>query len=73
MKKSSIRSPEPGPFGLTRREARAGAMVRASFVNSPRGGSVDTAVTPRTQRRPCLRAVRTGRRPRFTPALVDIV
>jgi hypothetical protein len=27
------------------------AIVRASFVNNPGGGAVETVVTPRTQRR----------------------
>jgi hypothetical protein len=51
MKKSSIRSPDVTPFGLTRREASTRAIVRASRVKSPGGGAVETVVTVWTQRR----------------------
>jgi hypothetical protein len=44
MKKSSMRRPDLGPFGLTRREARAFAIVAVSFVNSPSSGKVDAVV-----------------------------
>jgi hypothetical protein len=49
MKKSSMRSPEVGPFGLTRADRSARAIVRASLVKSPAGGAVETVVTVRTQ------------------------
>lgn len=45
MKKSSILKPDVIPFGLTRLDARTRAMVRASFVNRPRGGAVETVAT----------------------------
>jgi hypothetical protein len=51
MKNRSILKPDVIPFGLTRVDARARAIVRASFVNRPRGGAVETVVTERTQRR----------------------
>ena len=47
-----MRIPEPGPFGETFSEARARAMVSASFVNRPAGGCVESVVTRATQRLP---------------------
>lgn len=49
-----MRMPEPGPFGETFLEARARAIVAASFVNRPFCGWVETVVTVPTQRLPDL-------------------
>jgi hypothetical protein len=46
-----MRMPEAGPFGDTRFDASALAIVLALFVNSPVGGWVESVVTPFTQRR----------------------
>ena len=51
MKNSNIRRPDVIPFGLTRFEASVFAIVRASLVNSPGGGAVETVLTVRTQSR----------------------
>lgn len=51
MKNRSIRKPDVGPFGLTRREASMRPMVSALVVKSPAGGAVETVVTVCTQRR----------------------
>lgn len=51
MKNSNIRRPDVTPFGLTRFDASVFAIVRASFVNSPGGGAVETVLTVRTQSR----------------------
>src|SRR5207249_12174321 len=45
MKKLSIRSPDAGPFGETRRDAREREMVAASLVKRPSGGCVECGVT----------------------------
>src|SRR5437660_12560263 len=45
MKKLSIRIPDAGPFGETRRDARERAMVAASLVKRPSGGCVESVVT----------------------------
>jgi len=45
MKNDSMRSPDEGPLGLTRFEASDRAIVRASLVNNPFGGYVDTVLT----------------------------
>ncbi|HEY3242572.1 MAG TPA: hypothetical protein VGM03_04395 [Phycisphaerae bacterium] len=37
--------PDPIPFGLTRLLAIVRAIVRASLLNSPGGGAVETVVT----------------------------
>ena len=46
----SIRIPELGPFGETLFEARALAMLAASFVKRPSGGCVESVFTFATQR-----------------------
>lgn len=51
MKKSNILRPDVMPFRLTRLDASVFAIIRASFVNSPRGGAVETVATVWTQRR----------------------
>lgn len=45
MKNVSILIPEPGPFGDTFFDASVRAIVSGSFVNSPRGGKVETVLT----------------------------
>lgn len=40
-----MRIPEPRPLGETLFEAKALAIVEASFVNSPAGGCVESVVT----------------------------
>ena len=47
--------PEAGPFGDTRFDASALAIVLASLVNSPLGGCVESVVTFFTQRRELAR------------------
>jgi hypothetical protein len=50
MKYVSIRNPEVGPLGETFFEANVRAIVRASFVNSPFGGCVESVFTFATRR-----------------------
>jgi hypothetical protein len=42
--------PDPGPLGLTFLVAMTRAMVRASLVNNPSGGEVETVFTSCDQR-----------------------
>jgi hypothetical protein len=50
MKYVNILMPEPGPLGETFLEAKARAIVAASFVNKPFAGCVESVVTFATQR-----------------------
>ena len=50
MKNWIMRIPDAIPFGLTRRVAIVRAIVRASLVNKPAGGNVETVLTLLTQR-----------------------
>jgi hypothetical protein len=45
MKNWIMRMPDPIPFGLTRLLAIVRAIVRASLLNSPGGGAVETMLT----------------------------
>ncbi|HET9406900.1 MAG TPA: hypothetical protein VFO39_06645 [Candidatus Sulfotelmatobacter sp.] len=70
-----MRIPDPGPLGETRFEASDRAMVAASFVNNPFGGSVETVFTLATQRLPdplrvFLPARADVRRVRFDPGMI---
>jgi hypothetical protein len=50
MKYVSIRIPDPAPLGETLFDANVRAIVDAFFVNSPRGGCVESVVTFATHR-----------------------
>jgi hypothetical protein len=56
MKYWIMRIPEPIPLGLTFLLAIARAIVRASLVNRPSAGKVDSVLTFRTHLFPLLRA-----------------
>ena len=45
MKNWIMRTPEPGPFGLTERRGMVRAIVAASLVKRPFGGRVETVLT----------------------------